>query len=332
MSEKPDCEQFRQALEELRRALWLDESRRWWSQFAFHFTDLRNAARILSEGRLYSRTQVVVRHPDFQDSASSAVLGQTSSALKNYVRFYFRPRTPTLFINEGFCPPSTEYPDAHCPVPVYLLFDLEALLCREDSRFTRETLAGYTPGSLLESVDAFRTMPFEDIYHDSRFEPHERDRIVRSRHAELVIPNEIDLTHLRAIWCRSPAEYRTLRASVTPEVWQQWGARITAKSDFNLFFRQRLFVQDASLDHDGIRFTFNIPKRPMLEGQYDIRLQIDDFVHDRHYAQSLQFDYLVSNYVSLGKIGSPDHYAVRLSINGHLAFADTYQAADDIPF
>ncbi|MBL8131838.1 MAG: DUF4433 domain-containing protein [Anaerolineae bacterium] len=332
MNEKSDCLQFRQALEDIRRAPWLDESRRWWTYFAFHFTDLRNAAAILSDERLYSRAQVSLHHPDFQDSASADVLGQTKSDLKRYVRFYFRPRTPTLHYNEGFLPRSIESPTAHCPVPVYLLFDLSALLCRADSRFTRETLAGYTPGALLKSVDVFRTMPFEDIFHDSAFPPHERDRFVRSRHAELVVPNEIDLTHLKAIWCRSPAEYRTLRAIAPPEVWQKWGARITARADYNLFFRKRLFVKDASLDSNGIRFTFNTPQQAMQEGQYVIRLEIDDFVHDRRYVQQLPFDSLMSKHVSLKQIGSPDHYAVRLFINDHLAYADTYYGVDDVPF
>lgn len=31
----------------------------WWPRFVYHFTDVRNAARILQEGNLYSRAEAI---------------------------------------------------------------------------------------------------------------------------------------------------------------------------------------------------------------------------------------------------------------------------------
>ncbi|MFC6290159.1 DarT ssDNA thymidine ADP-ribosyltransferase family protein [Levilactobacillus angrenensis] len=73
-----------------------------WPRFAYHFTDILNAVNILKEEHIYSRNYAIQNGLMRNDNASNQVISQTSSDVGNYVRLYFRPKTPTQFYNEGF--------------------------------------------------------------------------------------------------------------------------------------------------------------------------------------------------------------------------------------
>ena len=99
----------------------------WWPRYAYHYTDVSNAVNILSTGYLYSRIKTQEANLMANDNASIQVINMTESATTSYVRFYFRPLTPTQYYNEGFKHSCIRYDDenANVPVPVFLLFDLE---------------------------------------------------------------------------------------------------------------------------------------------------------------------------------------------------------------
>ena len=91
----------------------------WWPQFAFHYTDVKNAVSILSSGRLYSRTNAEKLGIMKNENASRQVIDMTKTAVAAYVRFYFRPLTPSLHkqIPWKQCPVLQE---PHCcDVPVF---------------------------------------------------------------------------------------------------------------------------------------------------------------------------------------------------------------------
>lgn len=132
---KPDAHDIRGFWAGLQQAKWLG-SRQWWPRFLFHFTDVQNAANILQDGCLLSRSTAVSLGHMVTDNASPDIIGQTDPAWAGYVRLYFRPRTPTQYRNEGFRPEGQRELGAHCPVPVFFLFDAESVLCRADSLFT----------------------------------------------------------------------------------------------------------------------------------------------------------------------------------------------------
>src|SRR5947207_5981421 len=120
MIEKPDAADFRNQLAELKQQSWLGAARRWWLDFLFFYTDIQNVASILKSGVLMSRARAESTYSNFTDSANPEIIEQTEDRWKDHVRFYFRPRTPTLFNNEGFRPIGRRIRDAHCPIPVYL--------------------------------------------------------------------------------------------------------------------------------------------------------------------------------------------------------------------
>jgi ssDNA thymidine ADP-ribosyltransferase DarT-like protein len=139
------------------------------------------------------------------DNASRPVMGHTLDKWKDYVRLYFRPRTPTQIRNEGIRPPTQQYLESHCPVPVFLLFDSVELLTRQETQFSDRSLAK-TGTRAYDSAAAFIKLPFAKIYHNTAFLPDQREDIVACRHAEVIVPRHLDLGALKYVWCRSQAE------------------------------------------------------------------------------------------------------------------------------
>src|SRR5579871_3789346 len=184
--QKPDAAYFRQRLDRLKEESWLGSSRRWWPDYLFHHSDIENVVDILKSNELLSRLEMESK-PNFLDSASPDIIEKTDTRWKGHVRFYFRPRTPTFFHIEGFRPKHRQQLHAHCPVPVYLLFDLKEIICRVDSKFSSGTLAGRNK-QVFSTAKDFAKLPFQYIYHDESFPPDQRDTIVFHRHAEVIVP------------------------------------------------------------------------------------------------------------------------------------------------
>ncbi len=141
------------------------EGRAWWPKYVYHFTDIRNATSVLNTNVLYSRTRAESLGLMKNDNANPEIIAGTKEEYLDLVRLYFRPRTPTQYVNEGIQPPHTRG-NGHCPVPVFFLFDLVEIISRDDARFSRGTLASYIGHS--ERRDYFvNDIPWVDVYSDS---------------------------------------------------------------------------------------------------------------------------------------------------------------------
>ena len=186
---KPEISVIRQHIDELQAQPWLDQARQWWPVYLFHCTDILNVVSILRDGEIASRSRITGAGQLALDIASPQVIASTDPQWRNCVRLYFRPRTPTQFRNEGFRPIGQWQWNSHCPVPVYLMFDAFSVLSRSDSRFSDGNLASpYT--KVYRDVSFLEQVPFELVYH-----------------AEVLVPERMELDCVRFIVCRSDAEY-----------------------------------------------------------------------------------------------------------------------------
>ena len=182
-------------LDSLKLASWMSPARQRWPNFVFFFADLPNALRILHEGKLVCRSQAQMA----VDTGSEAVLGLTADQWKDCVRLYFRPRTPTQHQIEGFRP-SNQYGSLgkHTPVPIFFLFDAKDILTRKTTRFSKGNLSQNPP--VGEDAAFFESIPFEKVYHDSWMKEEEKTEIKFHRHAEIIVPRELEFgkpaTHL----------------------------------------------------------------------------------------------------------------------------------------
>ena len=331
MSLRPESEiaAIRHHLENLKKARWMDAARQWWPTRLFHSTDINNAVSILRSGELLRRVEVEKSGSLAVDIASREVISQTDPRWKEYVRFYFRPRTPTQYRNEGFRPRHSQELQSHCPVPVYLIFDAIPVISMAESQFTdgNAGVAGVNPS---KDVNYLERIPFHLVYHDSAFLPAERSVIVYHRNAEVMVPNKVGLETLRFIGCRSSAEYETLLHLLPPGVRSRWIDKIGVRPEHRLFHQYWTFVDRCELSAESIIFRFNPSTK--TPGPFHARVEITDPGTGKRYSWERQ-DYRCNNRItlSLQQVLNPLDYTVRLTLDGQLAYANRYQA-EDLPF
>lgn len=238
----------------------------WWPKYGYHFTDVENAVSILQDGHLYSRYDATRLNIMRNDNASRQVIDMTSSGATSNVRFYFRPRTPTQYHNEGFKHPGLRYygdENANVPVPVFFAFDLSKLLLMGGVSFSEMSQAG--GGSpLYNTPDDFACFNFDEIYRFGPMQDSETEK--RYRQAEIVTPGPFPIdTCLVYVLCRNEVEKITLLNLLRAEdklAYTKYKNKISVCRN-NLFENNGLYITDCQY-YDGvasIQYSNNLQKR-----------------------------------------------------------------------
>ena len=224
------------------------EGRPWWPRFVYHYTDVTNAISVLNTGVLYSRAEAKVRRLMLNENANPEIIAGTELGHLDFVRLYFRPRTPAQYVNEGI-KPLTDRAKGHCPVPVFFVFDLVEVVGRDDARFSSGTLASHKHGHSDERDYFVNTIPWRDVYGDG---VPRTDAVKKARAAEVVIPRGLPIgPELKGIFCRSPAERVTLIDGLAHGVRAAWENKIrTGFSDF--FVRRHPYIVNVSGREGGL--------------------------------------------------------------------------------
>jgi len=243
---KRDSRAFKRYLTDLRQEPWLGE-RYWWTYFLFYFADVNEIAQILTNGEI-----------------TPPLKNRRSDRWDRMVRLYFRPRTPDLWGSEGLRPAEKQMV-SYCPLPVYLLFDIEGVLTLAETRFSEGDVT--QTKKTFKAASAFRDLPFDLIYHDSWVPKQnrgigERNEILSARRAQVIVPEALDLTHLNHILCRTEAERETLLTLLPDSIRERWLPKITVREDYNLFNNKWAFVNRATLSSEGVHFQFHACEAP----------------------------------------------------------------------
>ncbi len=233
----------------------------WWPQFVYHFTDVRNAVRILQSGSLYSRAEAMRLGVMQVDNASSEVVSQTRSERLKFVRLYFRPRTPTQFRNEGIRPRGQQELDAHCPMPVYFCFDALTTLAGDDTLVSNGNMAS-AHVSYSGDRDFFLNIPFAHVFHEGAIrQTDDKAEIIFRRNAEVLVPDRLSLEPgLKHIVCRSTAERQTLLQLLPVQFRQRW-APLVHVTEQGLFYRYWTYIEQVVAVDDAVVFRFNPDSR-----------------------------------------------------------------------
>lgn len=254
-------------------------NRRWWPRFVYFYTDISNIPNILREGRLYSRTVALQKGIVNRDCACQNIITNTNPEHIRYVRLYFRPRTPTQYRNEGIRPKAEVWNDAHCPVPVFLLFDALSTLSHDNAEFSNISLASpYAKhGSTLND---FHDIDFDKVFHEGRYDPDTDGDISKHRHAEVLIPQHLEIhPHLRYIACRSQAERDTLIYLLEQldeiQILQYWQQRIRIGNS-RMFEKRWAFVNTVDTNGSELRINFNRSTQHVTLFNGQLTLQLDD--------------------------------------------------------
>jgi hypothetical protein len=228
----------------------------WVPRYIYHFTDVQNAAMVLRSGELLSRVEATARGVMRNDNAAASVLENTPAAHKQFARLYFRPRTPTQFRTEGILLPNERYYGAHCPVPVFLAFDLIETVLQDGVSFSDGNMAS-TRVVFGDTEQFFRSLPFHLIYHDGPFGAAQRDDIVFHRHAEVLVPRSLAISAtLKWILCRSHAERETL-LHLLRDLRSRWEPLVKI-GDQKLFYGDRFYVDRVDVTAPPPRVTFQL--------------------------------------------------------------------------
>jgi len=331
---KPDASQIREVLRELAEKDWIKRTeRRWWPKFVFHYTDIRNAVQALQDGYLYSRDYLEANNRLPVSSGSSRVLAGTDTIIKDCVRLYFRPQTPTRYHTEGIRSQATlqnsRFPDAHCPVPVFFLFDSGQVLTRADCLFSDGNL-GSPRAQILSTAAELERLPWSKIYHTGQIDhsrPEDSDIVFR-RCAEVIILRSLDLNALRYIYCRSEAERETLLYLLPQNLREKYQAMVIATARSSLFFRRQTFIETARLSSEAIHLQFS----PETNSPGPFFLLIEFKTATDHKYMGVEDFQLRPGYKKIIRLPRISHdYTIRLELDGHLAYAGRYEAMA-IPF
>lgn len=277
MTQKSDARAIRRVLSE--RAKKLDVgSRQWWLNYAFHFTDVRNAAGVLREGHLYCRAQATAKGLMVVENADREVIKRRPELTDQYARLYFRPRTPTQYRNEGIRPiAKRESHNAHCPVPVFFLFDLQSVLVREGSLFT-DVAANWDEAYPRGSAKALRRMPWADIYSSGGMgiRIHE---LTGARRAEILVKDSVDLQDLRLILCRSGPERDMLLHLLPEQMRRQWSKKIRLAGRLEVFETHWTYLKSITWVGDELVFSFS-PRPANFQTNIRVTDQVDDVCYE----------------------------------------------------
>lgn len=333
---KPDADRIRSFLKDLANQDWLKRSeRRVWPLFVYHYTDIINAVQILRDGCVYSRKQMQSSGRAIVDSASSGVLVNTRDLVKDCARFYFRPKTPTQYHAEGIYSKTklaaSKFPDAHCPVPIFFLFDSAEILTRADSRFSDGGL-GSPHARILSTAAEFEQLPWARVYHNSSFYPSstEGSDIVFRRNAEVIVPKNVGLGALRYVYCRSEAEKETLLHLLTPDLRQRYGRKIVATPRSDHYFRRQTFVLKARLSPDSVLFHFS--PETLSPGPFHAQVELETSSGHRS-LENDGFDLSsLDDFIWRLTLRPPVlSYTIRLLLDGLLTYENAYEEID-LPF
>jgi hypothetical protein len=238
-------------------SLGRDFSNLWWPKYLFHFADLYNVLNVLKEGYLYSRNYAKNSSLLKIDSASKAVISMTNSWVYDYARLYFRPKTPTLFWVEGFCPEGkcSDKHEAHCPFPINLVFSSKRVLSIPDILFSDGNLAS-SHSIIYQDIKDLKELPFKKIYHDSALHDESLKReIVHHRHAEVIAKDKLPLKgFLSAIVCRSAAERETLLGMLNSSLYAKYFQMIKVRS--SCFHCKRHYILNVTLKSNSIDIEY----------------------------------------------------------------------------
>lgn len=318
-----EIEEIRQHLQSLKQQSWLSPAQRWWPDFLFHCTDVRNVVNILQNGEMLSRRRARASGQLHVDIASPDVIARTNQRWQDYVRLYFRPKTPTQFQIEGFRPPEHQPYGVQCPVPVYLLFGAAALLSRARVLFTNGNVAnGAQP---TNDLDFLKTIPFEMVYHSMPVDHVERDRIVYHRHAEVLVPERLSTSAILFLRCRSQAEYETLLSLLPPHTLTQWSNKIGVSPKLDLFSRQWCFVEQVEMNRESVLFRFNTGDSRNPSGPFRARAEIIETLTDSRLVWS-DDNFVVRPAFRLRlNCQQPQDYTIKFWLDDQLAYSGKYQ-------
>lgn len=229
----------------------------WWVKFVFHYNDIDNIVSILDRGKLYSRNKAKELGLLKTDIANDDVISHTNIKVHDYARFYFGAKTPTLYNNEGLISKKDIKNNAHCPVPIFLLFDFVKVLSLEGVIFSNGNMGVRNP-EIYKNIKELAQLEWHYIYHrETLYNIDNARHINYCRNAEVLVKNELNIyDYLKWICVRSSADKETLLYLVDINTKEKIKDKIKVFTSDGLFHNHRLYIDEVKLKKQHIVINF----------------------------------------------------------------------------
>ena len=215
-------------------------------------------------------------------------------------------------------------------MPIFLLFDFVKLLSREDSHFSSGNIAA-DGADIYTDITALNSLEFEHIYHRGYIqEPFNTRHVVYCRHAEVLIPDELDIDDYLAYICvRSEAEKETLLHCLPLEINEKLKDKLLVRTN-GLFEPRRLYIESVKFlgEYIVIIFSMTTADKYVMKATAINRDTGAIWEHDTGdiSLESKQVSIrLEPQYIGLS-------IEFRLEIDGHLAYANVFVNDNDLVF
>lgn len=311
--------------------------RRAWFKYCYHFSHIENIVSILNDGYLFSRKEALLKSKMKNDNASSKIIDQTNPKYKEYVRLYFRPKSPTQYHNEG-CKTKEQLKiselNAQCSVPVFLCLDIRKVLTHPGCLFTETSLASQGAVSLYSTPDEFSKLPYDKIYHDRAImASEETSSIVGHRHAEIIVPDSLPLTdYLKKIVVRSPAEKETLLTMLSEDLKRKYEKLIQIDTSNILFYSRWTYFHSAQLDNHLMTFDVRVSRynNNQIPIQFDVEVELVD--EDGTVKRQLIENYSVPSKLRVPFSKPRERYEVTWWFDNQLMYKGSFRSEGNLPF
>ncbi|MFC2188283.1 DarT ssDNA thymidine ADP-ribosyltransferase family protein [Fulvivirgaceae bacterium LMO-SS25] len=186
----------------------LKKQRSNWAGYAYHFSHIDNAVKIIREGKIKSRNKA----QQLSDSAGNVVWSNLKP--HDYARFYFRPHTQTQFYNEflgvdidvGYKNKMGEWHSFYdseysmldfpkCPIPIYFAFPLNDIIQTYQVKISSGNMQRKATkfGYIHEMYNRFN---FNDLFIYPEYSKEDWRKYRNYAQQELLIESEFDFTDL----------------------------------------------------------------------------------------------------------------------------------------
>lgn len=318
------------------KSQFLDDKHAWLVRQIYHYTNIDNALRILKTGALYSRNLCLQKGLMKNENASTEVLSQTDGEIKDYVRLYFRPKTPTQYHNEGFLSQKErKFKNAHVPVPIFFAFRSYEVLNMPNVSFSNQSLATHNY-KIMQGIQNFKRLDFKKIYHEGSLyglDEDEKNDILHKRQAEIITKDCLSLEHLDYIWTRSNAEYVTLINYLKKlDLFDAYKNKIMLKNNAMVFYQRGMFISDVCLEKD----LFTVQVKNTYVGEHinmKAIIEIDHIKYAVHWIIASDITSYYCDLTALSKIiDKANTYEVTISFEQDEVYYGVWQNDDELPF
>jgi len=154
----------------------------------------------------------------------------------------------------------------------------------------------------------------------------DKPKIIHHRCAEVLVPDFLDLSPLRYVWCRSPAEYQTLFHILKPQTRLRYQGKFGVGAKADVHFRRWTFIEEVSLESNRITFRFN--PSTLTPGPFHAKVEITSHKHGKLSWTEPQFRSSPTFVLTIPQITSPVDYEVQFTLDDQLSYSSHFKAAD----